>query len=316
MKKTKVIIPALAVLLLSTAASVTGTVAWFAMNSTVAATGMQIKVNSQNTYLLISGTNTTASAIQSENSTSAALTVTAEQALVQPSHPVSNAEQAALLNTTNGKDVSGATITTAGAIVEDAATAAEFTNWYTAVAAATDAPTMLEGSARQLTAFTGYVVVRHAYLTVAVGSNPVGNLKITSSITPKGLSASSDTQASASKSYYSYTTGVYTNLNLAENAEVPEGSFEYASASGPAKVDMRAIKLMVATNDGAFDILDYADNDVETDIKGSNNSITSSIVRIVDLYLYVDGENAAVYTNNALNLADADVSLSFSAVQA
>ena len=56
MKKTKVIIPALAVLLLSTAASVTGTVAWFSMNNTVTVTGMTVttKVSSS---LLIAETN-------------------------------------------------------------------------------------------------------------------------------------------------------------------------------------------------------------------------------------------------------------------
>ena len=48
MKKTKVIIPALGILLLSTAASVTGTVAWFSMNTHVSATGMQLTVKTEN----------------------------------------------------------------------------------------------------------------------------------------------------------------------------------------------------------------------------------------------------------------------------
>ncbi len=43
MKKTKVIIPALGILLLSTAASVTGTVAWFTTNNTVSASSMAVK---------------------------------------------------------------------------------------------------------------------------------------------------------------------------------------------------------------------------------------------------------------------------------
>lgn len=48
MKKTKIIIPALGVLLLSTAASVTGTVAWFSMNNFVTATGMEVKAKAEN----------------------------------------------------------------------------------------------------------------------------------------------------------------------------------------------------------------------------------------------------------------------------
>ena len=54
MKKTKVIIPALGMLLLSTAASVTGTVAWFSMNSDVTASGMNISARSESAYLVVS----------------------------------------------------------------------------------------------------------------------------------------------------------------------------------------------------------------------------------------------------------------------
>ena len=56
MKKTKIVVPALAVLLLSTAASVSGTVAWFSMNNSVTVTGMTVttKVSSN---LQIAGQN-------------------------------------------------------------------------------------------------------------------------------------------------------------------------------------------------------------------------------------------------------------------
>ena len=53
MKKTKVIIPALGLLLLSTAASVTGTVAWFSANSTVTATSMTINARTDSNFLII-----------------------------------------------------------------------------------------------------------------------------------------------------------------------------------------------------------------------------------------------------------------------
>ena len=54
MKKTKIIIPAMGLLLLSTAASITGTVAWFATNASVDATGMQLKAKTDSEYLVIS----------------------------------------------------------------------------------------------------------------------------------------------------------------------------------------------------------------------------------------------------------------------
>ena len=47
MKKTKVIIPALGILLLSTAASVTGTVAWFTASNTVKVSGMNIQAQAE-----------------------------------------------------------------------------------------------------------------------------------------------------------------------------------------------------------------------------------------------------------------------------
>ncbi len=52
MKKTKIIIPALGVMLLSTAASVTGTVAWFSMNSFVNATQMRVLAKAEKGILI------------------------------------------------------------------------------------------------------------------------------------------------------------------------------------------------------------------------------------------------------------------------
>lgn len=56
MKKSKILIPALGILVLSTAASITGTVAWFSVNNSVTVNGMQVttKVSSN---LLIAETN-------------------------------------------------------------------------------------------------------------------------------------------------------------------------------------------------------------------------------------------------------------------
>lgn len=56
MKKTKIIVPALAVLLLSTAASVSGTVAWFSMNNSVKVDGMTVQTR-VSSNLLIAETN-------------------------------------------------------------------------------------------------------------------------------------------------------------------------------------------------------------------------------------------------------------------
>ena len=56
MKKTKIIVPALGLLLLSTAASVTGTVAWFSANTQVTVTGMQVKTSVSSNLLIAEDT--------------------------------------------------------------------------------------------------------------------------------------------------------------------------------------------------------------------------------------------------------------------
>lgn len=69
MKKSKIIIPALALLAMSSAATVTGTVAWFSMNSTVNATGMQIACSAPTSLLIstVSATSTFRSSASLEN---------------------------------------------------------------------------------------------------------------------------------------------------------------------------------------------------------------------------------------------------------
>ena len=261
MKKTKVIIPALGLLVLSTAASVTGTVAWFSANNSVSATGMQIKAKSDSTYLLISSTNTTASAIQTENAKAAELSINQE---VYACAPCLTAAEAAYLPVSTGKQVGGAAIVTAGAQVNSAATAGAYTNWYTADAATPGAATMLSGSARQLTAFAGYVVVQNFYLTVASGANSADTLTITPTIT-----------------------------------QVSTGN------------DVDAVKFLVATSDNGYAAISTANNGNAVDIKGDNHAITDESVLTVTLYIYYDGNDDAVYTNNATYMLGGTISVSF-----
>ena len=184
--KFKKLIPALCMLLVAAVLMGTSTFAWFSMNDQVTATGMQVVVKSDNTYLLIgTGDNDTADEIQAANpNTTVALTVSDAQAKVYPSKPVENNTEAGYL-TTSGKKVGDEAITTAGVIVNSAATAPVVTNWFTATAASVDAATMAEGSARQLVSFDGYVIKRTAYLTVADGSNHAHNLTVTPTFTQK-----------------------------------------------------------------------------------------------------------------------------------
>ena len=177
--KMKKLIPALCMLLVSAILLGTSTYAWFSMNTTVNATGMQITIKSDNTFLLINtGDNDTADEIQTAGLTTTALTVAAADADLYPAAPCLTSEQAALLPASTGKKVGGDAITVAGAQITSDSTADDVTNWYTATAAASNAATMLGGSARQLTSFSDYVIVKTAYLTVADGANNANNLTV------------------------------------------------------------------------------------------------------------------------------------------
>lgn len=73
MKKFKKLIPAFCMLLVSAILLGSSTYAWFSMNDTVKATGMQINAQADTTYLLISDTKTTADEIQAEAKTDVSL---------------------------------------------------------------------------------------------------------------------------------------------------------------------------------------------------------------------------------------------------
>ena len=73
--------------------------------------------------------------------------------------------------------------------------------------------------------------------------------------------------------------------------------------------DYSGIKVLVATDDGEMQILNKDSG--KTDIKGSNTAITSNGVRQVDLYIYYDGKDTTVNSNNKANLVGANVTFTF-----
>lgn len=262
--KMKKLIPALAMLLVSAILLGTSTYAWFSMNTTVTATGMQIKAVSDDTYLLISATNTTAGAIQTENSTEA--DVSADYLTVPeifPASPALTAAEAGYL-TTAGKKVDGTAITTAGVQVDNAAKAETVTNWFTAKAIDPTAATIKTDTARQLISFTDYAIIDDFYLTVAAGSNDAYDLTVTSTITQAGAGA-----------------------------------------------DVSAVKYLIVTDDGGYAAISTANNGTPVSIKGSNTALTDSTVRHVTIYIYYDGDETPVYTNNIANLTGATIDLQF-----
>lgn len=264
------IVSAAAMLAVSASMLATSTYAWFSMNDTVSVSGLNLTAKSNDTYLLISQTNTTYGAIQTEGLTSQTVTLT--DAEVYPASPALTSAEANYLTVAAGHYTTGGDlITTAGTQVVSAATAADEENWFTANANAVNAATIKTASAKQLTTFDDYVIVDDYYLTVAAGSNPANALTVTASIAAKD--------------------------------------------SG---TDAQAVKLLVVDDDGGFVNLYTAGNDGSahdanlTGALGTSN-ITNTSVRHVTVYIYYDGDEAPVYTNNAANLKGADITLTFNA---
>ncbi|MDD7507035.1 MAG: hypothetical protein PUK12_06120 [Clostridiales bacterium] len=260
----KKLIPAICMTLIAAVMLASSTFAWFSMNTQVTATGMQVVAKSDNTYLLISSTNSMADQIQTENVRTTALTVSDADAKVYPCAPVTSDTEVGYL-TTSGIKVGGGNITVEGVKVTNATTAAAVTNWYTANAASSSASTINAGTARQLTDFTGYVIQKTVYLTVAKGANAANNLKVTPTIELK---------------------------------------------SGNSEKTVDAVRVLITTSDDGFKILKKDSGAVG--IEGSNTNLTDSTVLTVKIYIYIDGNDSTVFTNNAVKLDMATISLLFS----
>ena len=276
MKKTKIIVPALGMLLLSTAASVTGTVAWFAANAQVTATGMQISAKTNTTFLLVSHANTgdtapaNADAIQAENDgagyTDIAFSAEAKEVLpVAPASALTVATyyQAGDSEVTAGtkqigdlKTASSKTDYVAGANATDPA------YWYT-MAGTNPTSTGYVGvansevdvTANAFNAVNGYVLKYTLYFTIADGANPASNLLV-DSITMTGDSA---------------------------------------------------IRCLVVGSAGSA-LYSASSNTPSIPLISSLNSTTVSSLR---LYMWYDGNYSTIYTQNASNLLAGTFGLTF-----
>jgi hypothetical protein len=270
--KKRFLVTSILMLLLTVFALSTSTYAWFSMNTNVTATGFQVIAKTDDTYLLISNEHTTATDIQAENNnkgfTTIDMTMAANVSKVKPSTPVLDTNDQDAV-TAGGKNVDGGALV-ATQLVNTNTTAAVATNWYTAKAVDGTVSTMKAGTARQLTTFNEYVIVKTFYLTVAKGANDAWNLRVKPT---------------------------------------------FAQNDGGNDVD--ACKAIIVTDKGGFAILKNAPEQGDTDtngyydIKGTTNLITDSTVVKVDLYIYYDGKDDAVYTSNAANLLGATFDLSF-----
>lgn len=232
------LLAAIAMVLVASIALGSSTYAWFASNTKVDATGMQVTAQSTQAFLLISNEKSTATEIQAENKTSVLLTVTDEDAKLMPA--------------------AHETITKA------AEAAVNQNKWYTGFSADPTQVNMNTDTKTILSAFNGYVIHKQVWVTVAKNSTPVKDLSVSATIG-------------------SVATGTITQA-----------------------------KVLVASSEAAAE-LSSATPTSTTKLTGTTTTITESKVVALDIYIYIDGNDSAVFTNNFNSLDTATISLSFSA---
>ena len=99
MKKSKIIAPALGVLVLSTAASISGTVAWFTANNSVNVSGMTVKTHVSSNLMIYGDILSSTAKTDDENFT----TLDLEQEVEAILEPVSTVDGSAFYYTTNAR---------------------------------------------------------------------------------------------------------------------------------------------------------------------------------------------------------------------
>ena len=308
-KLTKKLFISIMTLVLVVMALGTSTFAWFSMNTTVSASGMQVGVKSDATYLLV-GSSNTAAAIQGSPATTIALTVTNQEAIVLPSKP--------LVSTEIG---SGKLFETGNALT--AATANDASRWYTA--SSTDpaqAVTNVKGQHVLQSSdsaasyyFDNYVITRTLYLTLSLGSNDAHNLTVTPTIQTAGV-ASTDTEVVTGKTYYTRTgSGTVADPYVFTAVTSPTGN--PSTSSYYEQIDISAVRVLVVTTTADqtpvynMATLSTSENGVAQSLHGTDFNVTPDDVVKVDIYIYYDGSANAVYSNNAANLANAIIDLQF-----
>ena len=277
MKKTKVIIPALGMLLLSTAASITGTVAWFSANQTVTASGMNISATTGGAYLVVNEVSTDEEANRygtSANSMILSPVSGTGLKLVTPLNVASNVDYYA--NQTDA--TAGAAEEEAGETNTHLTTPSKFTNaasvlWGTANSSdpaqvqASNTPNLVGGTGFDNGAVTDYVQTSELYFKILAGNVNATNLKCSKVTFDDGTNS--------------------------------------IAASG---------RVLLVSETGKYQLFKLVDGNVTSAETGSDSAlvaeVTSTPVKIT-CFFYFDGTDASAYTNNATDLTGVSANFEF-----
>lgn len=316
MKKTKIIVPALGIIAFATAASITGTVAWFTANNAVSVTGMQFKTQVGNN-LLIADNQTGATFTDAVFATS--LTQTRKAKL----EPVSSVDGVGFYYTTVANDNGSAKTASPFYAYSEGASQADTDADKTAYDASFNTS---YGVASPTTGWAGTVLYGYVdytfYLKASLASE--NDRIVMNGCTMKynnaALEASDKAwrigvfahEASASTSAGVTTVNTYTTAMAAgDNKTIlsPSGADYFTKTKGtePAVVD--AVSGVSGTTPTYGDVINFNSQAViyEAENDGEANKVFKIVVR-----LWLEGEDTKCYVDNYKTLtADYTLSLSF-----
>ena len=263
----------------------TSTFAWFSMNTQVTVTGMQIGAKSDNTYLLIGNEYTTddattIAAIKNANENVNIAFSPIAAATVLPSKPLAASEIGA--DSEDATKPASGKLFASGTPVTDYASAAVPQNWYT-----------------------------------AYNNNPKQS---TDSIKEQHKLCSDDTSAADYEEDYVFANYVIkrtvyltlaTGANPANNLRVT-GTIALKEGQAADKTNINGVKVLLVTDANNMVTLTSSTTTAQSLFGTSNVTLTDSNLVKVDIYIYYDGSEADVKTENMAILAAATVNLAFS----
>ena len=251
----------------------TSTFAWFSMNTQVTVTGMQIGAKSDNTYLLIGNEYTT------DDATTIAAIKDADENVNIAFDPIA-AATVLPSKPLEASEIGEGKLFADGTPVTDYASAAAYANWYT-----------------------------------AYNNNPKASID---SIKEQHKLCAND--ATGEDSNYAFNKYVIkrtvyltlaTGANPANNLRVT-GTIALKTGQADEKKNINGVKVLLVTDANNMVTLDKDTTSAQSLFGTSNVTLTDSNLVKVDIYIYYDGSEADVKTENMSILAAATVNLAFS----
>lgn len=285
MKATKKIVGAACALVAAVALSAGSTFAWFTTNSHVSATGMQITVDTASQYLVIKGS------AQAQDAQGQAVDLT------NPDNYTKDNLQAQMATTLQKLKPSAHDNFAAVADVTAAA------KWYTAIGQSASNGAAQTNSKAALNSTTGYVYSDTLYFTMlkvnANQSTVTGNNLCVTSVTAANLEGESGTMNHAISVIFVCGNNIV-EYKWDENATTTTGS--------NTTVTPKYVPYVWDATTSAF----KPDATASTKLA---DTVTSTEVTQVQVYVYYDGNNTEVKTDNIASLVGAKLTFGFDLVE-